>query len=124
MNYSKFKSVSIKLLSKFGTVSNISLKQDTGETTYNETTGVDEKVYKTYSGYGVKLQYATEVIGSGDNIIKAGDVKIICVFDVEPTENNDKIVFGSDTFNVVHLGKVDPDATVTVMYTCQCRRAS
>lgn len=124
MQYAKFQNVAIKLLSKFGTTSTIRLQRDTGTTTYDETTMKDTKVYESYFGYGVKLQYSTEAIGSSDNIIKAGDVKIICYFTTEPIENTDQIIFGNDTYSIKNVEKVDPDATTVVLYALQCRRAS
>lgn len=123
MEYGKFQNVAIKLLSKFGTSKNIKLKKDTENPVVDAITKRSVKVYKTYAGYGVKLGYETEAIGSLDNIIKAGDVKIICVFDVEPTEQKDQIIFGNDVFNIINVKKVDPDATTVVLYSVQCRRA-
>lgn len=123
MEYGKFQNVAIKLLSKFGTSKNIKLKKDTENPTVDAVTKRSVKVYETYTGYGVKLGYETEAIGSLDNIIKAGDVKIICVFDVEPAEQKDQIIFGNDTFNIINVKKVDPDATTVVLYSIQCRRA-
>lgn len=122
MEYGKFQNVAIKLLSKFGTSKNIKLKKDTENSIVDPVTKRSVKAYKTYTGYGVKLGYETEAIGSLDNIIKAGDVKIICVFDVEPTEQKDQIIFGNDAFNIINVKKVDPDASTVVLYSVQCRR--
>ena len=123
MDYGKYKKIAIKLLSKFGTSKNIILKKDTGEPVSDPVTKRVVKTYKNYSGYGVKLGYETEAIGTLDNIIKAGDVKIICIFNEEPSEQKDQIIFGKDTYNIINVKKIDPDASTVVLYTLQCRRA-
>ena len=73
------KAVAKKLLTKFGNVKNCILYHAEG------------KNITTYKGIGVKLGYSSEAIGMNANTIKAGDAKIICQFDIMPTENTDVI---------------------------------
>lgn len=123
MDYAKFQNLAIKLLSKFGSASSVHLRKYTGVSGIDPVTKRTVKSFKLYSGYGVKLKYATEAIGSLDNIIKAGDVKILCYFPEEPSEQKDQIIFRKDTFNIINVEKIDPDSDTVVLYSVQCRRA-
>lgn len=104
------KNVARKLLSKFGNVKNCILYHAEG------------KNITTYNGIGVKLGYSSEAIGMNANTIKAGDAKIICQFDVMPTENTDVIEIEGEKFNVLDSGDTSPSNTIKIIFTCHCRR--
>ena len=105
------KAVATKLLKKFGNVKNCTLYHAEG------------KNIITYKGIGVKLNYEAEAIGSNSNIIKAGDAKVICQFDVMPVENTDVIEIEGEKFNVISSGDTSPTNVVKILYTCQVRRS-
>lgn len=115
MNFEqKMKSVARKLLSKFGNIKNCILYH------YDKTT----KAITEYRGIGVKLNYDSEAIGSNSNIIKAGDAKVICQFDVMPVENTDVIEIEGEKFNVVNSGDTSPSNITKIIFTCQVRRGA
>lgn len=105
------KAVARKLLTKFGNTKNCTLYHAEG------------KNITTYKGIGVKLNYEAEAIGSNSNIIKAGDAKIICQFDVMPVENTDVIDMEGEKFNVISSGDTSPSNTTKIIFTCQVRRS-
>ena len=111
MNYKNMQKLAISLLKQFGNSKACTL-----------TKRVDGKII-TYKGVGVKLDYSSEVIGSNDNIIKAGDAKLLCYFDVAPTEMIDLIDFAGDRFNIINAGELAPDGNTNILYTLQIRRA-
>ncbi|MCQ2081591.1 MAG: hypothetical protein MJZ11_08025 [Lachnospiraceae bacterium] len=91
---------------------------------YDEKSFSQKKIYKDYNGVGVKLNYSEEVIGEGDNIIKAGDVKFICQLPEDPTEDKDQIIFGRHIYNIITVEDVSPDDEIVIIYKLQCRKAS
>lgn len=107
----KMKAVAKKLLSKFGNVKTCYLYH------------TENKVVTQYQGIGVKLNYDSEAIGSNSNIIKAGDAKVICQFDIMPVENTDVIEIEGERFNVISSGDTSPSNVTKILYTCQVRRA-
>jgi len=111
MNYLKMKALARNLLTKFGNVQDCWLYHQVNKSTV------------TYRGIGVKLNYDSEAIGSNSNIIKAGDAKVLCQFDVMPVENTDVIEIGGERFNVVSSGDTSPDNITKILFTCQVRRA-
>lgn len=113
MNFEQnMKAVAKKLLKKFGNVKNCTLYHAEG------------KNITTYKGLGVKLNYDSEAIGMNSNIIKAGDAKVICQFDVMPVENTDVIEIEGEKFNVIHSGDTSPTNITKILFTCQVRRAN
>lgn len=110
-----------ELLTEFGTKC---LLHKYIEDDFDEEEYIQKKTYEDYEGVGVKLNYSEEVIGEGDNIIKAGDVKIICQLTEEPTEDQDQIILGRHTYNIISVEDVAPDDTLVIIYKLQCRRAS
>lgn len=113
MNFEQnMKNVAKKLLSKFGNTKSCTLYHSEGKTVTQ------------YKGIGVKLNYDSEAIGMNSNIIKAGDAKVICQFDVMPVENTDVIEIEGEKFNVVHSGDTSPSNTTKILFTCQVRRAN
>lgn len=110
MNYLKMKALARNLLTKFGNVQDCWLYHQENKSTV------------TYRGIGVKLNYDSEAIGSNTNIIKAGDAKVICQFDVMPVENTDVIEIGGERFDVVSSGDTSPDNVTKIIFTCQVRR--
>ena len=104
------KNVARKLLSKFGNVRNCILYHAEG------------KNITIHRGIGVKLGYSSEAIGMNANTIKAGDAKIICQFDVMPTENTDVIEIEGEKFNVLDSGDTSPSNVIKIIFTCHCRR--
>lgn len=110
MNYVKMQKVAIKLLQKFGnTQTCFLLKKENGKIV-------------SHKGVGVKLDYNSEAIGSNNNMIKAGDAKLLCYFDVEPTEMVDIIKFKDDTFSIINAGALNPNGLTNIMFTLQIRR--
>lgn len=75
---------------------------------------------KQYKGVGVKLRYSAETVDG--NIIKMGDAKVLCYFDVEPTEMVDIIQIENDQFSVIHSGDTSPDNITKILYTLQVRK--
>lgn len=122
MNYINSKAKAKAMLTKFGTASDIKLKKFISQQ-FNEETMETENVYEEYSGAGVYLNYSEEAIGRNDNVIQAGDVKIICIFDAMPSETEDQIIFNNEAYNVVHVKKLSPDGKIDILYTVQCRKA-
>lgn len=111
MNYVLMKNnVAKKLLKKFGNIKSCVLYH------------TENKNIITYKGIGVKLNYDSEAIGMNSNIIKAGDAKVICQFDVMPTENVDVIEIEGEKFNVIHSGDTSPNNITKILFTCQVRR--
>lgn len=110
MDYKQMKSVARKLLSNFGNIKRCKLY-------HKENDGVVE-----YKGIGVKLNYDSEAIGLNNNVIQAGDAKIICQFDIMPTETIDVIEMEGDKFSIIHSGELSPDNIVKILYTLQVRK--
>ena len=112
MNYIAMKQVATNLLKEFGNVKNcVLLHKEKGTVT-------------RYNGLGVKLNYSSEAIGSNSNIIKAGDAKVICQFDVMPVENTDVIEIEGERYNIIVSGDTSPDNITKILYTLQVRRAN
>ena len=110
MNYPKMKELSLRLLKNFGNSKRCILVKKEG------------KEIKEYKGVGVKLDYNSEAVGSNDNMVEAGDAKLLCLFDVPPREMVDMIKFGADTFNIINAGQLNPDGNLDLLYTLQIRR--
>ena len=79
--------------------------------------------YEEFSGIGCRFNYSSEEIGTNDNIISAGDVKIICQLPEFPTESEDLIVFGKYTYNIISVDEVNPDDSTSILFKCQCRKS-
>lgn len=112
MDYVAMKQVARNLLTEFGNVTNCYLLHKEGKTVTR------------HKGLGVKLNYSSEAIGSNANIIKAGDAKVICQFDVMPVENTDIIEIEGERFNVINSGDTAPDNKIKILFTLQVRRAN
>lgn len=110
MNYLKMKAVATNLLKKFGNVKTCYLYRKEGNSV------------SVYKGLGVKSNYDSEAIGLNGNVIKAGDAKIICQFDVMPTESIDIIEIEGEKFSIVHSGDVSPDNKTKILYKLQVRK--
>lgn len=109
-----------ELLTEFGT--KITLKKKI-ESEDDETSLRKNIEYQEYEGIGCRFGYSAEEIGTNDNIINAGDVKIICQLPEFPTEAEDLIIFGKSTYNIVSVEEVNPDDTTSILLKCQCRKA-
>lgn len=108
MDYPSLKQTAINLLREFGNSKNcVLLKRENGEV-------------KKYNGVGVKLRYDAQAIDG--NIIKMGDAKILCYFDVEPTEMVDIIQIENDSFSILHAGDTSPDNVTKLLYTLHVRQ--
>lgn len=108
MNYSAMKSMARTLLNNFGNPKKcVLLHRENG-------------TVKKYNGVGVKLNYDSEAIDG--NIIKMGDAKVICQFDIEPTEMVDIIQIENDEFSVIHSGDTSPDNITKILYTLHVRK--
>lgn len=79
--------------------------------------------YEEHEGIGCRFNYSAEEIGTNDNIINAGDVKILCQLPVFPTEAEDQIIFGKSTYNIISVDEVNPDDSISIIFKCQCRKA-
>lgn len=112
MNYQKMKMLAKTLLTKFGNVQNCVLYH------------TENKTVTQYSGICVKLNYDSEAIGSNSNIIKAGDAKVLCQFDIMPVENTDIIEIAGERFNIISSGDTSPDNVTKILYTLQVRRGA
>lgn len=108
MNYPKLKQTAIKLLKSFGNIKKTILFKRDGD------------IVTEYKGVGVKLRYDAEAIDG--NIIKMGDAKVLCYFDIEPTEMVDIIQIENEKFNIIHAGDTSPDNVTKLLYTLQVRR--
>lgn len=106
--YDSFKNLGNKLLTKFGAVCYLYRRTDTG--------------VEKYTGIAAKFNYESEAIGMNNNVIKAGDAKILCQFSVTPVETDDYIEFAGENFNIVTVSEVSPDNTSKVIYELQVRR--
>ena len=112
MNYTAMQNLATNLLTKFGnTQFCVLLHRENGVTS-------------EHRGLCVKLNYSSEAIGSNANIIKAGDAKVICQFDVMPVENTDIIIINGERYNIVASGDTSPDNITKIIYTLQVRRAN
>ena len=112
MDYVAMKQVATNLLTTFGNVTNCVLIHRDGKTV------------SRHKGLGVKLNYSSEAIGSNANIIKAGDAKVICQFDIMPIENTDVIEIEGERYNIISSGDTAPDNKIKILYTLQVRRAN
>lgn len=121
MDYTDFFNTAKELLSEFGRP--ITLKKMVGSY-YDEEEMKEVKVYEYHEGIGAKFNYESEAIGASSNVIKAGDVKIICQFPEVPTEDKDQIEFGNNFYNVVNVSDISPDSSMAIIYKVQCRRVS
>ena len=112
MNYVAMQQLARQLLTKFGNTQNcVLIHRENGVTT-------------RHRGLGVKLNYSSEAIGSNANIIKAGDAKVICQFDVMPVENTDVIEINGEQYNIFSSGDTSPDNVTKILFTLQVRRAN
>lgn len=111
MNYTKMKQVSLKLLKTFGNVKKSILihKEDDGSIV-------------EYKGYAVKLNYDSETRGLMSNVIKAGDAKVLCLFDVMPVESVDILQIEDEKFSIVNSGDTSPDNITKLLFTLQVRK--
>lgn len=105
------RSVAINLLKNFGNPNKCIL-------THRE----DDGTFKEYRGVGVKLKYSEEAIGLNSNVIKAGDAKVLCYFDVMPIETVDIIQIENQKFSIIHCGDLSPDNITNILYTLQVRK--
>lgn len=108
MDYPQLKQTAIKLLRNFGNTRQCVLLKREGD------------VVKEYKGVGVKLRYKAEMVDG--NIIKMGDAKVLCYFDVEPTEMIDIIRIENDEFSIIDAGDTSPDNITKLLYTLQVRK--
>ena len=115
MNYLQMKQIAKKLLYNFGNT-----KRNTKHCKlyHKESDGSVTE----YKGLGVYLKYNSEAIGLNNNVIKAGDAKIICQFDIIPTETIDIIEMEGEKFSIVNVGLLSPDNITKILYTLQVRK--
>lgn len=110
MDYRNLKQTAINLLKNFGNPKKSILYHRTDD-------GIVE-----YKGVAVKLKYDSEAIGLSNNVIQAGDAKVLCYFDVMPVETVDVIQIENDRFSVIHSGDTSPDNITKLLYTLQVRK--
>lgn len=109
-----------ELLTEFGT--KITLKKKIESDDNDESLRVKVE-YEEFEGIGCRFNYSSEEIGTNDNIIRAGDVKILCQLPEFPTEAEDLIIFGKSAYNIISVDEVNPDDTTSILFKCQCRKA-
>lgn len=119
MDYTSFYNIAKQLLTEFG--KSATLHKITS--VRNPTSGKTVKTDKTYTGLCVMSKYDAEAIAKSDSVIKAGDVKLITQFSVQPTEVSDKVVFGSNQYNIINVSTINPDTSVDIIYIVQGRKA-
>lgn len=110
MNYSALKKTAENLLRQFGNAKTCYLYRK------------ERNSVSVYKGVGVKSNYDSEAIGLNGNVIKAGDAKIICQFEVMPTESIDIIEMEGEKFSIVNSGDISPDNKTKLLYKLQVRK--
>lgn len=112
-----------------GLIDNFSNKQKAvllkGEKVKDPATGKITYNYKEVAedARAVMTSYSEEVIAQSDGVIKAGDVKFVARFPVEPTEVDDRIQYAGSSYNVIHFRPVNPTGDYVVTYIIQGRKA-
>ena len=119
MAYTEEYNTAKELLTEFGTKL---ILHKYIENEYDEESFTQKQTYKDYEGIGCKFNYTTEAIGTSNNIILAGDVYFLCQFDVDPTENDDQIILGKNTYSVISWEDLSPDGSIAILYKIQCRK--
>lgn len=120
MNYGKFQTLAGSLVSKFG--SDAILKKATGQQKFDPITGMTERPFRQVLGKAILTHYEVEAIGSKDDLIQAGDVRIIAVLPEKPVEIKDSIVLKDTEYNIVSVKTVKPNAEDVIVYELQGRR--
>lgn len=123
--YDKMRNTAVSLITAYG--NSFILKKPGGVSVFNPDTERNEQQFSEYTGKCVMKPYVAEMIGSLNNIIKAGDVEFKCVMDdtsVTPTEGKDKIIFGGNTYNILTVSTIKPDGKTVLIHTLQARRAT
>jgi len=123
--YDRMRSVAVSLIDTYG--DSFVLEKPEGLPVFNPDTNRNEQRFSEHSGKCVMKPYVAEMIGSLNNIIKAGDVEFKCVMDdmsVTPTEGKDKIIFGGDTYNILTVSTIKPDGKTVIIHSLQARRAT
>lgn len=108
MNYSGFKKIANNLLKKFGNSQSCLLIK------------TKNNIQEIYKGVCVKLNYTSEMVDG--NIIKMGDAKVICQFDVEPTEMTDILRIENQDYSIISVNELAPDGRLRIVYTLQVRK--
>lgn len=111
MNYPQMRQTALNLLRTFGNPKKSILfhREENGD-------------IKEYKGVAVKLRYDEETIGLNANVIKAGDAKVLCLFDVMPTETVDIIQIENEKFSIIKAGDLSPDNITKILFTLQVRK--
>lgn len=123
--YDRMRNIAYSLISSYG--DKFMLKKPDGNAVFNPDTNRNEQHFSEYPGKCLMKPYTAEMIGSLNNIIKAGDVEFKCVMDdmsVTPTEGKDKVVFGGDTYNILSVSMVKPNGKNVIVHSLQARRAT
>lgn len=119
MDYEAMYDTAEELITEFGSTATLNHPV----TTKDDTTKKVTTTTVSYSGLAVKTLYDSEAIGKSDGVIKAGDVKFVCQFAIEPSEQKDRIVFGGITYTIINVETVQPDGATTLIYIVQGRKA-
>ena len=120
MNYGKVQTLAEYLVSKFG--SDAILKKATGQQKFDPITGMTERPFRQVLGKAILTHYEVEAMGTKDNLIQAGDVRIIAVLPEKPVEVDDSILFGDTEYNIISVKTVVPNAKDVIVYELQGRR--
>jgi len=96
------------------------LKKPIGAPVYSPELDALVENFDDYPGFCLPTGYSASMVDG--TAIQAGDVKLLCSLDVEPTIGKDKIVVGLDTYRVMNCAKLAPDGKTVIMYTIQGRK--
>lgn len=115
MNYEQYKNKAYAKIKQYGSECNI---ERVIEEVYNKETNDYEKEIEIVSGYA--LQDAFEMENVNGTSIKAGDIKLMGVFNSK-IKVGDTIIFGGKNYTVVNYTVLNPDGLTDIYYTIQCR---
>lgn len=123
MDYVALRKVADDLIDEFSNHQEAVLLK--GEKVIDPKTGKITKTFKEISSdtRAVMTSYSEEAIAQSNGVLKAGDVKFIARFTVEPTEVEDRIRYANVEYNVMHFRPIDPTGDYVITYIIQGRKA-
>lgn len=123
--YDNMRNTALSLITSYG--DRFILRKPDGVPVFNPDTKRNEQNFSEYTGKCVMKPYVAEMIGSLNNIVKAGDVEFKCIMDdmsVTPIEGKDKIIFSGDTYNILTVSTIKPNGKTVIVHSLQARRAT
>jgi hypothetical protein len=124
VDYQKIASTAENLIKKFGTKA--ILRTPTGDSVYNPATDENVTIYDEYPGICVVGSFEQVVIDG--TLILATDKRLTCKFPASPKPSQSLIdIYNKqgekvETYLVVNVDTVSPDATVTLVFKAQGRK--